>query len=198
MHATAPSFTDAIYLLLGQFAGALKARGAPEHSIRAYIFGGCAVHLYAKTRVSSDLDLEVETALLPRGALYEAKEEAGYVLVQKGPEDEPDLLELDLAYNSTLGPLHEDFSDRAETLELIPGSPLVVLLPSREDLALSKLGRFSDADIGDILTLMSDKDASWELFERLTNEAQKYYVGPPRDLTGKLEHLITHRRGSAT
>jgi Nucleotidyltransferase of unknown function (DUF6036) len=85
-----------------------------------------------------------------------------------------DILEIDRTYTSTIGPLHEDFPDRAKVLEASAGSPLVVLLPSREDLALSKLDRLSEADIDDILVLMGSSDASWDLLESLTQDVGKY------------------------
>jgi len=190
------SFTDAIYQLLGHFAAELTTRGAPEHSVNAFIFGGCAVHLHVASRVSSDLDLDVTTAVLPRQALEEAKQATEYVLVQKSEGDEPDLLELDLTYSSALGPLHEDFDTRATLVERKPGSPLVVFLPAAEDLALSKLGRLSEADVVDILTLMQSPGASWDLLEQLTQETAKYYPAPAGDLTSKLAYVINHRRKS--
>jgi len=56
-----------------------------------------------------------------------------------------------------------------------------VWLPSAEDLALSKLGRFEDVDQNDILELLSLPNSSWELFESLAREVSGYYVGPPLD-----------------
>lgn len=189
-------FTDAIYQLLGHFAAELSAHGAMEHSVHAYIFGGCAVHLHVTSRVSSDLDLEITEAVLPRGVLEKAKQATEYVLNKKSEEDEPDLLELDLTYSSVLGPLHEDFDTRAMLIERKPGSPLVVFLPSAEDLALSKLGRLSEVDVADILALMRSPGASWGLLEQLTQETAGYYPAPAGDLTSKLAYVINHCRES--
>lgn len=124
MTSTFSSFTDAIYQLLGQFGAELSARGAREHSVKAYIFGGCAVHLHVASRVSSDLDLEVTEAVIPRNSIQDAKVSTSYVLVKKSEDDEPELLELDLTYSTTLGPLHEDFDKRAQLIEQATGSPL--------------------------------------------------------------------------
>ena len=183
------SFSDAIFALLGQLGDVLKARGAPVHSVRAYIFGGCAVHLYAASRVSSDLDVDLLTAVVPRRDLHAAKAQVGYVLVQSDAEDVPDLLEFDLTYNATLGPLHEDFESRATELERLEGSPLVVFLPAREDLALTKLGRLSEADVADILTLMDFQGASWDFLLKLTQDVEQYHVGRPGDLLSKLGYV---------
>ena len=191
----ASSFTQAIYQLLAQFADKLKLQGAPEHSVSAYIFGGCAVHLYNQQRVSSDLDLEVNTLVISVQKVAEAKREAGKVFISVGPDSEYDILEIDRTYTSAIGPLHEDFSDRAKILEALPGSPLVVLLPSPEDLALSKLDRLSEADIDDILVLMGSSKDSWKLLESLKSDVEKYYPCVQGSLTSKLNYVIKHRRG---
>lgn len=195
MSAPASSFTKAIYQLLAQFAEKLKVYGAPEHSVSAYIFGGCAVHLYSPQRVSSDLDLEVDTVVISVQKVAEAKRAAGKVFIAVGPDSAYDILEIDRTYTSAIGPLHEDFPDRAKVLEASAGSPLVVLLPSREDLALSKLDRLSEADIDDILVLMGSSDASWDLLESLTQDVGKYYPGVEGSLTSKLNYVINHKRG---
>lgn len=183
------SFTDAIFALLGRFGNALRLQGAPAGSVHAYIFGGCAVHFYAGVRTSNDLDLELQldSVILSAGALHRAKEAASYVLFAN---DDGKLLtlEIDRQYNSTLGPLHIDFEQRARLLENRENSALVVHLPSREDLALSKLGRLSPVDIEDIGVLMDDESASWALLDKLTREAQGYYVGPP-NLTSNLQFV---------
>ena len=97
-------------------------------------------------------------------------------------------------FSSLLGPLHEDFDTRAKLVEQKPGSPLVVYLPAAEDLALSKLGRLSEADVVDILTLMQSPGASWGHLEQLTQKTAKYYPAPAGDLTGKLAYVTNHRR----
>ena len=172
--ATAPvaSFTEAIYKLLENFAEKLKLHGATEHSVTAYIFGGCAVHLYGQSRVSSDLDLEIETVVISSKEVNAAKREGGKVLISVGPDDVPDILEIDRNFTNSLGPLHEDFVGRARVLEKNAGSPLVVLLPSAEDIALSKLGRLSEADVSDILLLMDTPGASWDRLEELTKDTE--------------------------
>ena len=48
----------AILRLFANLAEDLAARSLPEHSVHAYIFGGCAVHLHTAARASSDVDVE--------------------------------------------------------------------------------------------------------------------------------------------
>ena len=93
----------------------------------------------------------------------------------------PSQLIWDANFNTTFGPLHEDYRSRAQLIERAPGSPVIVWLPAAEDLALSKLGRFEEVDQNDILDLLSQPGSSWELFESLAREASGYYVGPPLD-----------------
>lgn len=194
----ASSFTEAIYRLLSQFAEKLALQGAPEHSVCVYVFGGCAVHLYSSARVSSDLDMQVETVVVSARQIAEAKRSAGKVYIAVGPDGAYDILEIDRTYTSAIGPLQEDFPDRAKVIEASTGSPLIVMLPAPEDLALSKLGRLSEVDVEDILLLMESPSASWDLLSSLTSDAEKYYPGVPGALTSKLNYVIKYKRGNVS
>ncbi|OIQ87297.1 hypothetical protein GALL_308580 [mine drainage metagenome] len=193
-----PTFSAAIFVLFQRFSDALKLREASSASTRAYLFGGGAVHLYAGSRFSSDLDLDISglEAAVSRADVRNAIDDVGYVLYayDEGTEN---MLEIDRNYNTTFGPLHEDYESRATLLWSREDAPLVVMLPSREDLAVTKLGRFADHDIADILLLLGDPAASWEVFERLAREASMYYVGNTQDLTSKLNYLRSHMQGGS-
>lgn len=171
----------AILRLFANLAEDLAARSLPEHSVHAYIFGGCAVHMHTKARTSSDVDVEFGYEYLVMAS------EVRLVLQELPPVDydDPDAgpsqLVWDANFNTSFGPLHEDYRDRAVLLERAPGSPVDVWLPSAEDIAVSKLGRFADVDVADILDLLSLPASSWELFLRLAAEAGAYYVGQPLD-----------------
>ncbi|MGY8832638.1 MAG: DUF6036 family nucleotidyltransferase, partial [Pseudomonadales bacterium] len=102
---------------LGQAIGSLFARalplldGSPPGSLKVIIFGGCAVHLLTHARGSADIDAEIEAARVLRTdeimAIYTPPE---------GYEDNygRDLqVYLDQNYTNALGPLHEDYRDRA-------------------------------------------------------------------------------------
>lgn len=95
----------------------------------------------------------------------------------------------DRKFNTTLGPLHEDYRDRAVRLDdgSSQDSALSVWLPGAEDLAVSKLGRLSVVDVADILDLLRQPLASWETFEQLALEASHYYVGP--DLASHIAYI---------
>lgn len=180
----------AILQLFANLAEDLAARNIPEHSVHAYVFGGCAVHMHAQSRASSDVDVEFDYDDMIKAS------EVRLVLEQLPPVDYddpatgPSQLVWDANFNTTFGPLHEDYQTRAQEIERAPGSPVVVWLPSAEDLALSKLGRFEDVDQNDILELLSLPQSSWELFESLAREVSGYYVGPPLD--SKIAYIQKH------
>jgi len=84
--------------------------GAPPRSVTVYIFGGCAVHLLTQYRGSEDVDAEIEASRLVR--------ERDFLAVYNMPQSYEDngeslRLYLDKKFNTCLGPLHEDYRERA-------------------------------------------------------------------------------------
>jgi len=59
-------FTEAILRLFNDLDARLAASGLPAGAVRAYLFGGCAVHMYERNRVSEDLDAEFDYNLIHR------------------------------------------------------------------------------------------------------------------------------------
>lgn len=170
---------NAILRMFANLAEDLAKRSLPEHSVHAYLFGGCAVHLHAMARASSDVDVEFTYDDLVKASEVRLVLQALPPIDYDDPVAGPSQLVWDANFNTTFGPLHEDYRDRAVLIERAPGSPVDVWLPSAEDIAISKLGRFADVDIGDIVELLSLPTASWERFHTLATEAGAYYVGPP-------------------
>ncbi|MEX7018865.1 hypothetical protein AB2C84_32995, partial [Pseudomonas aeruginosa] len=106
--AVARLFSRALPLLEGQAPGTVKV----------FIFGGCGVHLLTHARGSDDIDAEVEAAKILR------RDELVAVLVD--PEfyeqgDDDLTVEFDPNYNTSLGPLHEDYRDRAIPIDGFSG-----------------------------------------------------------------------------
>ena len=154
---------------------------------RAYIFGGCALHLHTKARGSSDLDVELEAAKkVSIGELVLELDDIFY----DDPDTGPSSIVLDETFNPTLAPLHELYQE--EAIRLNPNedsSPLEVYVVQKVDLAISKLGRYGDQDIDDIHTLFSH-GLDIEEFRKRALEASKYYVGNVSTLISHIEHVI--------
>ncbi|MRW92007.1 hypothetical protein GJ699_18600 [Duganella sp. FT80W] len=174
--------------LFGNLGNLLAEANLPEGTVRAYLFGGCAVHMYVNSRLSVDIDAEFDYNLIHREDVLLALSRLRPIDFEH-PGLGPFLLDLDPRFTTTLCPLHVDYQDRAVQLELGQRNtvPLTVWLPSPLDLAISKLGRFSTVDIDDILLLLKQPGACWAEFERLAMESSQYYVGP--DLAGAIAHL---------
>ncbi len=138
-------------------------------AIRAYIFGGAAVHLYTKSRGSHDVDAEIVGAdkLRPQDLVVDYEDEDG----------DPQLLVWDSNFNPTLGPLHEDYFEDAILLTPDKDDILWVYLASADDLAVSKLGRFAEHDRNDIKALAKKGRISVESLRDRAEEAFDYYVG---------------------
>jgi hypothetical protein len=153
-------FERVLPLLEGKRPGAFKA----------YIFGGCALHILTNARGSADVDAELE---ISRGV--DRKEVIA--LLDGVPEDyEMDGRELQVQYdprfNTTLCPIHEDFAERA--IPLIPGQEdavLQVFVASPIDLIITKLGRFNERDHEDICTLIRAKGINLESLDMLARRA---------------------------
>ena len=182
------SLAEAVLQLFDGLAELLKNAGLPDGAVRAYLFGGCAVHMYASSRVSIDVDAEFDYNEIHRNEVLLARASV-YPVDYDHPVFGRTMLELDPRFNTTLGPLHVDYQDRALLLDRcsLHPTPLSVWLPSPIDLAISKLGRMSEGDIDDILLLLGQPGVFLADFERLAMEASQYYVGP--NLAGTVAYV---------
>lgn len=163
--AVARLFSRALPLLEGQAPGAMKV----------FIFGGCGVHLLTHSRGSADIDAEVEAArILRRDELVAVLADPEFY--EQGEDDLT--VEFDPNYNTSLGPLHEDYRDRAIPLDGFDGNqPLHVYVAAGVDLAISKLGRYTEQDKADIEALIDCGRVDVEEFVTLAQEAIDYAVG---------------------
>lgn len=154
------------------------------------VFGGCAVHVHTQARGSADIDAEVashgqadkkEVIGLLGDDAYLFSDEAGV----------SQMLELDPGFNTTLGPLHEDYEDRV--IRLVTQSSVEnveVYIASAIDVAISKLGRFGERDQSDIQALLRLPGVDISEFERLAREAIDYYVGNHMTVLGSLTQVL--------
>lgn len=167
-------------------------------SVKIIIFGGVAVHLYTGHRVSVDVDGEVFHCdrSLNKAQLIESLGSTPESFIDPGT-GRTLALNYDLTFNTTLGPLHEDYLERAIPLkEFNEGSPIYILIAAPVDLAISKLGRATDQDIEDIDTLLMHGLVSPVDLERLALEAIDVYVGNKDSPRSILLNLIAEREAT--
>lgn len=177
----------AIFEMFDNLADFLEDRGAKPGSCKAYIFGGCALHLHTNARGSSDLDIELEAMeRISPNELVLALDEVFF----DDPETGPSSIVFDPNFTPTLAPLHEDYQEDAIWLNRNEeDSPIWVYLVQKVDLAVSKLGRYGDQDIDDIHMLF-DHGLSIEEFKNRAEKARKYFPGNLDRLTGNIIHVI--------
>lgn len=182
-------FSKAVFELFDGLAEQLAEHGYQTPGCcKAFIFGGCAMHLHTNIRTSSDLDAQLSGAPdVQRQALALIKSvvPVDFDDVDKGPI----VLVFDEGFNPALAPMHEDYDRRAIPLEVDNDSPVWVYLISKCDLAISKLGRYGDVDQDDIQALFN-AGLDVELFRSLVTELQEYAVGQS-GLCSKMEHAIS-------
>lgn len=149
------------------------------------------MHLYTNHRVSTDVDAEIYEASLPedfhlRTLLAEVPER--FVDERSGRLME---LNYDLQYNTSFGPIHEDYWARSLPLEEFPlESPLHVHIAAPVDIAISKLGRATDQDIGDIMSLLRAGFILTAELRRLALQAIDVYVGNKEPPTSVLTYIL--------
>jgi hypothetical protein len=159
--------------ILSLFERALPlVEGRSPGTLKIYVFGGCAMHILTNARGSADVDAEIRAS--ERLLMEEIK------TVFQAPEDyEEDGHDLsvvfDQSFNNSLCPLHEDYDQRAIPLPGQENSPMQVFIANPYDLAISKLGRFTERDQEDILTLIRKLKLDLDEFDRLSREAIDYY-----------------------
>ena len=170
----------------------LTLEGASPGAVQVIVFGGCAVHLYTHHRVSTDVDAEIYCAstqdtLRLRTLLAEFPE-------QFFDEHSGRVMELnyDLQYNTSFGPLHEDYWERSLPLEEFPlESALHLHVAAPIDIAISKLGRATDQDVDDIMALLRAGFIVTAELRQLALQAIDMYVGnkePPRSILTNILH----------
>ena len=131
------------------------------------VFGGCAVHIHTQVRGSADVDAEVAShGYADKSEIVALLDEDAYVFADE--DGVTQILELDASFNTTLGPLHEDYEDRIIRLVTQSNAPHVeVYVASALDVAICKLGRFGERDQHDIQALLRIPHIDIGEFERL-------------------------------
>jgi hypothetical protein len=148
-----------------------------------YVAGGAALHFHTGERVSVDVDATFSRRIaLPDGLDVAYRDEDGAAR----------LLYFDRQYNDTLGLMHEDAQDDSIPLALegIDPGVLDVRILAPVDLAVSKLGRFSEQDRADIAALARRGLVQGTDLERRAREALDIYVGDTQRLRGNIASAL--------
>ncbi len=155
----------------------------PAGAVKAYLFGGCGVHMHTNSRPSADVDAELEWS-----ALLKPEDIVLHAVEYEDEQGLPQLVEFDQRFNKDLAPVCPDYPARA--IPLSPITDIVQLyLVSAVDIAVTKLGRLGEVDLSDIVSLY--KAGGFELREfRAVAESGIDYSATPDKLPGNLEHAI--------
>jgi hypothetical protein len=148
-----------------------------------YVAGGAALHFHTGERVSVDVDATFSRRIaLPDGLDVAYRDEGGAAR----------LLYFDRQYNDTLGLMHEDAQDDSIPLALegIDPGVLEVRILTPVDLAVSKLGRFSEQDRADIAALARRGLVTPADLERRAIEALDVCVGDTQRLRGTIASAV--------
>ena len=160
--------------------------GLHPGSIKAFIFGGCAMHILTNSRGSGDIDVEFSAAQ----HVKESEIKFNISPIAYGTNGTKLRLLYDRSFTPTLGPLHEDYQDDAIQISTaMRPSPLWLYVVTPADLAVSKLGRFGGKDEEDILTLIKLKKLTIEDFVKRAKEAADYYVGNSMSVRGNIDFI---------
>lgn len=152
---------------LRQLLQELEQRLQLTQSVKIYLAGGMAVHLYSASRVTTDVDAEFSARIAVPNDL------AVDITLEDGT---PQVVYLDTNYSPSFALLHEDYQEDAIEVELgLQQLRLYVLTPV--DLAVSKIARFAENDREDIQTLVRLGLTSADAIEQRALAALVGYVG---------------------
>ena len=169
--------------LAARIAASLKDVPRGALPIRMYVAGGAALHFHTGERVSVDVDAVFSRRIaLPDGLDVAYRDEDGAAR----------LLYFDRQYNDTLGLTHEDAHDDSISLTLdgIDPGVLDVRILTPIDLAVSKIGRFSEQDRADIAALARRGLVNPSKLEKRALEALEGYVGDTQRLRGNIASAV--------
>ncbi|EJL6339771.1 hypothetical protein IG528_17555 [Vibrio cholerae] len=187
LHTETP-LAKAIFELFDDLAQLIEEKHGdlPAGSIKAYVFGGCAVHLYTNARGSNDLDAELNAA---------NKLDISSIILELDPVyfDDPEVgestLDWDANFNIGLPSLSPDYKENA--IPLVCGDSILhIYLVSAVDIAVSKLSRLAEDDLKDIIALFKAKRFSLEDFKQVAQDAIDYSATPD-SLQSNVEFAIT-------
>ena len=181
--------SKAIFDLLSQLNEEIESQlsnATKAGAVKAYVFGGCAVHMFTNARGSNDLDVEVEAA--EKLDVHSLVLELDNVYFTD-PNDGEMQLVMDDTFQIGITPVvSPDYKNRA--IPLNEGNQVLhTYLVSAVDIAVSKLSRCASGDVEDILAMYKKKRFTLDEFTEAAEEALEY-TATPDSLRFDIDHVI--------
>lgn len=175
-----PRYLEALDALVARIQGAVGTLPEGSEPIRMIIAGGAAVHCYTGGRLSRDVDAVFSRRIAMPPDL---------TVAFRDPDGAARYLYLDTQYSDTLAPMHEDAHEDSVRLKLPGINPKIIDLRilAPVDLAVSKLGRFSDIDRGDIEALAREGLLKVNALRTRAEGALAGFVGDLSRLRGSID-----------
>jgi hypothetical protein len=180
---TRPEYVAAFRDLVARIAESLQGVPSRLLPVKMFVAGGAALHFHTGERVSVDVD-----AVFSRRLALPDDLDVTY----RDVDGSTRLLYFDRQYNDTLGLMHEDAQEDSLPLRLpgIDAKVLDVRILTPVDLAVSKLGRFTEQDRADIIALARrGRVTSQDLNARAT-QALEGYVGDLQRVRGNIATAV--------
>lgn len=174
-----PELTEALRVMIDRIEDSLRESGYVGPPIQARLAGGMAVNYWCGTRYTRDVDADFSRRfILPKNLTVQYTQQDGanaYIY-------------FDHQYNTSLALLHENFDVDSVLHESLnrpssKGSRLVeVRVLSPDDLAVSKLARYTENDRRDIYALALNKLITVGSLRERAEQALKNFIGNKKTL----------------
>lgn len=180
---TRPEYVAAFRELVTRIAESLREVPSRLLPVQMFVAGGAALHFHTGERVSVDVD-----AVFSKRIALPEDLDVTYKDVDGGTR----LLYFDRQYNDTLGLMHEDAQQDALPLELpgIDSRVLDVRILTPVDLAVTKVGRFTEQDRADVLALARRGRITGRELEARAMQALDSYVGDVQRVRGNVSKAV--------
>jgi hypothetical protein len=180
---TRPEYVAAFRDLVARIAESLQGVPSRLLPVKMFVAGGAALHFHTGERVSVDVD-----AVFSRRLALPDDLDVTY----RDVDGSTRLLYFDRQYNDTLGLMHEDAQEDSLPLRLpgIDAKVLDVRILTPVDLAVSKLGRFTEQDRADIIALARRGRLTPQDLNARATQALEGYVGDLQRVRGNIATAV--------
>lgn len=160
----------------------ILSNGAPG-DVKAYVFGGAALHILTNARGSSDIDVEIQAA--EKIAVEEI------VIAYTDENGDGQSVTIDTTFTLGISSMtHPDYQESAIPLMAKDTDVLHVYLVCPAHLAVSKLDRLAVDDQNDIISLAKAGRLTSEGLREAAQEALDYAPGALERLQGNIDFMV--------